>query len=188
MWSSDIATQRMLAAVDMMNGDLDELEASSSSTNEMILQGTRLRRELLASFYTAPSEVLKEGQEARHGEAEDQETRHSEDEGEGEGESEVVQAPISQRGIFANDQMIQSWATRYQKSSPLVMEGDPSIDLNESQVMAMAMMIGNPLSLVQGVSGSRHLGFTLPHLTRAPSPISLLEQARPRSSPKPSNS
>ena len=55
-------------------------------------------------------------------------------------------------GIFADDQRIQSWVRRYSISPPMVLEGDmPLPGMNESQIKAMACMIGNRVSLVQGV-------------------------------------
>lgn len=58
-------------------------------------------------------------------------------------------------GAFRNDTRIHSWAQRYSRSDPLVIQGDPIIkNMNTSQVRAMAMMIGQRLSLVQGVSDS----------------------------------
>ncbi|KAG8870807.1 hypothetical protein FRB97_009338 [Tulasnella sp. 331] len=137
MWSSDIAAQRMIAAVDLMNSDLDEQEAKSYPGHEIVLQGTRLRDELLSSFRHAPRDDLEEGQEEERNDGE-----------------EGTEAPFDRTGAFAKNQMIQSWAARYQKSDPLVMEGDPIIDLNESQIRAMAIMIGNGLSLVQGPPGT----------------------------------
>lgn len=54
-------------------------------------------------------------------------------------------------GAFAGNQMIQSWARRYQKENPVVMEGDPKLNLNRAQIRAIATMLGERLSLIQGV-------------------------------------
>lgn len=54
--------------------------------------------------------------------------------------------------LFSGNQLINSWIKRYgRKGSPLVMEGDPALDLNESQTKAVAMALGEELSLIQGV-------------------------------------
>ncbi|KAG9037134.1 hypothetical protein FRB95_006688 [Tulasnella sp. JGI-2019a] len=144
LWSSDIALQRMIAAVDSMSSDLDDQEAHPRRGHEWIFQGTRLRHELLSSFHPGAVESLDSGRQVPN---KDQNLS------EGDGKR---QPPIhrTQAGAFADNQMIQSWAARYMQSNPLVMEGDPVINLNESQIKAMAMMIGNGLSLVQGPPGT----------------------------------
>ncbi|KAJ7634774.1 P-loop containing nucleoside triphosphate hydrolase protein [Roridomyces roridus] len=58
-------------------------------------------------------------------------------------------------GAFKDDQRIHSWATRYSQPVPLVMEGDPQLSrLNATQIRAMAMMIGQRVSLIQGPPGT----------------------------------
>lgn len=55
--------------------------------------------------------------------------------------------------ILSSNQMIKSWTDRYRVTSePLRIEGDPEIGLNPSQMRAIAMMLSERLSLVQGVS------------------------------------
>jgi len=57
------------------------------------------------------------------------------------------------RGLFKDDMRIYSWAERYSLDDPLVMEGDPDLShLNQSQIKAMATMVGKRISLVQGVN------------------------------------
>ena len=56
-------------------------------------------------------------------------------------------------GILERNQLIQSW-TRRHRARVLRMEGDPELGLNQSQTRAIAMMLSERLSLVQGVSGS----------------------------------
>lgn len=59
--------------------------------------------------------------------------------------------PVTQ-GPLGSDMRIQSWATRYDQSDPLVVEGDPHLDrLGPSQLRAIAVMLKNRVSLVQGV-------------------------------------
>ncbi|KAF9074542.1 P-loop containing nucleoside triphosphate hydrolase protein [Rhodocollybia butyracea] len=59
-------------------------------------------------------------------------------------------------GVFSDNMLIHSWATRYSNPNPVVIEGDPEFKeldrMNESQKRAMAMMIGQKISLIQGVS------------------------------------
>ena len=51
---------------------------------------------------------------------------------------------------------IMSWARRYSKEKPIIIEGDPDLGaLNSSQLRAVAMMVGERISLIQGVSTSR---------------------------------
>ena len=64
-------------------------------------------------------------------------------------------ATISCPGVFAEDDTIQSWARRYREIDPVVYEGDPVLpNLNTSQIRAMAVMIGERLSLIQGPPGT----------------------------------
>jgi len=60
----------------------------------------------------------------------------------------------SGQGILARDQLIQSWARRYRGPKALKIEGDPDIQLNSSQLRAMAMMLSERISLVQGPPGT----------------------------------
>ncbi|KAE8259440.1 hypothetical protein A4X13_0g1013 [Tilletia indica] len=56
---------------------------------------------------------------------------------------------------FDADCRIHSWASRYDRDHPLVIDGDPDLDgLNASQVRAVAMMLRNRVSLVQGPPGT----------------------------------
>jgi hypothetical protein len=64
-------------------------------------------------------------------------------------------APAQAPGLFEHDMRIRSWVQRrLQPAGTLRVEGDPDLGLNESQERAVAMMLGNRLSLVQGVSCS----------------------------------
>jgi hypothetical protein len=61
-------------------------------------------------------------------------------------------------GAFKEDMRIQSWARRYSEVNPVRVEGDPVLSgLNATQTRAVAMMVGERISLVQGVS----IGFVL---------------------------
>lgn len=59
------------------------------------------------------------------------------------------------RGILSPNKLIDSWARRYrvpEGRAPVAVEGDPNVPLNPSQTRAIAMMLSERLSLVQGVS------------------------------------
>ncbi|KAG9040991.1 hypothetical protein FS837_012861, partial [Tulasnella sp. UAMH 9824] len=127
LWSSDIASQRMTEAVRSLDVDLDDVP-SGSTAREPILQGTFLRDVLLQGFGNPALE------------------------GSGERRQELA---ITQPGAFSQNHLVQSWAHRYIRSSPILMPGDPFLkDLNESQIKAMALMIGNKISLIQGPPGT----------------------------------
>ncbi|KAG9019438.1 hypothetical protein FRB90_002261 [Tulasnella sp. 427] len=129
LWSSDIATQRMVEAIRMLNVDLASTNGGSPlyERREAIMQGTLLRDVLLKEFQAT---------------AETQGDQHRE-------------LAITQPGAFSENHMIQSWAQRHVQSNPITVPGDPVLkDLNESQVKAMAMMIGNKISLIQGPPGT----------------------------------
>ena len=55
------------------------------------------------------------------------------------------------KGAFSDDPRISSWARRYRSEIPQVEEGDPQLPLNPTQVRAIALMLSERLSLVQGV-------------------------------------
>ncbi|KAK0540941.1 hypothetical protein OC842_000252 [Tilletia horrida] len=56
---------------------------------------------------------------------------------------------------FDADCRIRSWAKRYDRDDPIVIDGDPDLGgLNASQTRAVAMMLRNRVSLVQGPPGT----------------------------------
>lgn len=58
----------------------------------------------------------------------------------------------SSDGAFAGDMRIMSWARRFSRPDPIAVEGDPKlVGLNATQVRAVATMIAQRASLVQGV-------------------------------------
>ncbi|PWN21213.1 P-loop containing nucleoside triphosphate hydrolase protein [Microstroma glucosiphilum] len=61
---------------------------------------------------------------------------------------------VSQSSIYEPDWRIRSWYERYSRSAPLVVEGDPDLSLNESQLKAVATMLSSRLSLIQGPPGT----------------------------------
>ncbi|KAG8935227.1 hypothetical protein FRC01_005483 [Tulasnella sp. 417] len=128
LWSSDVASQRMTEAVRSLDVNLENNLPIGSATREPILQGTFLRDVLLQEFRN-PSLESPSG-----------------------GEQDLA---ITQPGAFSEDHLIQSWAHRYIRPSPIPIPGDPVLkDLNESQLKAIALMIGNKISLIQGPPGT----------------------------------
>ena len=53
--------------------------------------------------------------------------------------------------LLRGNQLINSWIERYQRDDPLGLPGDPDLGLNASQTKAIAMALGEKLSLIQGV-------------------------------------
>lgn len=53
--------------------------------------------------------------------------------------------------MFLDNQLIRSWIRRYERFDPIKMIGDPELGLNPSQTRAVAMALGEKLSLIQGV-------------------------------------
>jgi hypothetical protein len=60
--------------------------------------------------------------------------------------------------MFLDNQLIRSWIRRYERFDPIKMIGDPELGLNPSQTRAVAMALGEKLSLIQGV---RFFSFSL---------------------------
>jgi len=62
--------------------------------------------------------------------------------------------PVKASGGLVKNELIRSWTMRYRTEGEVVRsDGDPDIPLNPSQMRAIAMMLSERLSLVQGVSG-----------------------------------
>jgi hypothetical protein len=145
---SNIVYERMRDAIGHLNHDPQHLEAAAMSADrELILQGTHLRDILLRSSQPVAEE---KGTEEQQGESQQPESGFVADDGALKDEEAEETADI--HGAFKDDQRIHSWARRYSQPSPLVMEGDPPLEgLNTTQIRAMALMIGQRLSLIQGV-------------------------------------
>ncbi|EIN05865.1 P-loop containing nucleoside triphosphate hydrolase protein [Punctularia strigosozonata HHB-11173 SS5] len=145
----------------------------TSRRRETILQGTYLRDILLRSFSPAPGvhhdpQPLQDPDDVAyppHGHLRVDDVPIAAELG-----TEVVdenalnhpshtavshaQSAMQLRGAFVEDQLIQSWARRYMRPNPVRIEGDPVLPLNESQTRAVAMMVGERVSLVQGPPGT----------------------------------
>jgi hypothetical protein len=142
---SNIIYQRMLSAISYLNHDPAIQERHVSVTDHQpILQGTRLRDILLRSFTPAlehtHSEPLQPPDEKNY-------VAH-------ETLEHGVRLSGNFEGAFKEDMRIQSWARRYMRPNPVIVEGDPVLEgLNATQIRAVATMIGERLSLIQGVGG-----------------------------------
>ncbi|KAJ7041270.1 P-loop containing nucleoside triphosphate hydrolase protein [Mycena alexandri] len=142
---SNIIYERMRNAIGHLNHHPQMLEAAAMSADrELILQGTHLRDILLWSSRPA----VKQPKAA---EALLQDAGFVADEGAVQEEEPAFDTD----GAFADDQRIHSWARRYSQPEPVVVEGDPPLEnLNSTQIRAIALMIGQRLSLVQGPPGT----------------------------------
>lgn len=147
--TSAIAYQRMCEAINSFAFDPEKIEKdpfNNHEKKEYLLRGMQLRDVLLKSF-SVPKELQPE-------------TRHLQDPKEqhyvGRDKLEHESRLDSQvAGAFSQDQLIQSWARRYRGPNPVVVEGDPVLEgLNSSQIRAVAMMIGERISLIQGPPGT----------------------------------
>ena len=170
--------ERMRTAVSHLHHDPHEIEQTiAGSSSQYILQGTKLRDVILRTFDPGNSPW----QDHAHRQVPDDVTYPSHDFSEHEARRKPNFANL---GAFRNDQRIMSWAKRYSKDYPIVMDGDPPIDLNHSQRKAIATMIGERISLIQGVGGKTSLSFFLAKAAPDSRPV----QVKRKLSPKPSRS
>jgi hypothetical protein len=168
----------MRTAISHLNHDPQKIEETSSgSSSQYMLQGTKLRDVILRTFDPEHSPW----QDQTQLQAPDDVTYPSRDVLEHEARGETN---FEDLGAFRNDQRIMSWAKRYSKDCPIVMDGDPPINLNNSQKKAIATMIGQRISLIQGVSGKTSLCFLLSKAASDSLPV----QVKPKLLPKPSRS
>ena len=135
----------MRAAVKQLNYDPSTQEPQlgfEDPNRQTILQGTHLRDIILRGFSPSTASSIEQDNSGV------EETTSS---------SSLVTEPqvTDNRGMFKNDLLIQSWATRYSSPDPIVVEGDPILkDLNPSQIRAIATMISQRFSLIQGPPGT----------------------------------
>ncbi|KIK92239.1 hypothetical protein PAXRUDRAFT_830143 [Paxillus rubicundulus Ve08.2h10] len=141
---SNIIFERMRTAISHLNHDPEALEADQGPDRQYIMQGTHLRDVLLQSFSPTSASLhqpLQAPDEVQYV-SRDTLEHHSRD-GRNHG------------GAFKNDMRIQSWARRYAQKVPVKIDGDPVLDdLNSTQIRAVAMMVGERISLVQGPPGT----------------------------------
>jgi hypothetical protein len=124
----DVGYLRTLEAIKALNFNPEDQEAQSTSSQEVILRGTYLRKEILQSrgLPQISDQIDSPG------------------------------APDNSSGVFldgafAHDERICDWAKRYSTPNPKRKAGDPEIPLNPTQVQAIAQMLRERVSLVQGV-------------------------------------
>ncbi|KAJ6570724.1 P-loop containing nucleoside triphosphate hydrolase protein [Mycena sp. CBHHK59/15] len=146
---SNIVYERMRNAISYLNHDPQQLEvAAMSADRELLLQGTHLRDVILRSSQPTVDEVREESGVEFDGEA-----GFVSDEG--ARKDETPTGSTDTYGAFKDDQRIHNWARRYSHPIPLVVEGDPTLDgLNAIQIRAIALMIGQRISLIQGPPGT----------------------------------
>ncbi|KEI38715.1 uncharacterized protein L969DRAFT_479270 [Mixia osmundae IAM 14324] len=56
--------------------------------------------------------------------------------------------------FVASNQLLYSWVKRYTRSHPIVLEGDPVLDLNRTQIRAIAQSLSSRCALIQGPPGT----------------------------------
>ena len=138
---SNIAHERMIAAISRLSHNVPAIEQAAEDGQKYMLHGTHLRHILLDSFsptsestHSTPLQRADEVKYVSH-ETLDHGSRISKD----------------SRGAFKDDMRIMSWVKRYMRPNPVQVEGDPRLPLNASQIRAVATMIGEGMSLIQGV-------------------------------------
>lgn len=141
---SNIIFDRMRTAISHFNHDPIAIERSDTSApdRQLIFHGTHLRDVFLRSFSPTltsahvPLQAPDDVSYVSHDKLEHR-SRQTGD----------------HTGAFKDDMRIQSWAKRYSEVNPVRVEGDPVLSgLNATQTRAVAMMVGERISLVQGVS------------------------------------
>ncbi|KAK2466612.1 hypothetical protein APHAL10511_000870 [Amanita phalloides] len=147
---SNLIYERMRTAVTRFNHDVDLQEPCFIDNDEqMVLCGTHLRDVFLRSFSPEHAHLP---QPLQAPDDVDYPSHQRLDRGSflGKGRS-----GYDQMGAFRDDMRIQSWARRYAEIDPLVLEGDPDLGgLNATQIRALALMIGQRISLIQGPPGT----------------------------------
>jgi hypothetical protein len=130
---SNIVFERMKEAISMLSYNPEVLETTTpASGTEWAIRGTHLRDILLNGFSPKPDALDLSGDSS-------------------------IALPHSNNGAFIDDPRIADWVHRYSQPIPEVKEGDVPLEgLNTSQTRAIASMIGNRVSLVQGVRFSPH--------------------------------
>jgi hypothetical protein len=140
---SNIAYERMCHAITQLHQDPRILEKDNSDPeNELVLLGTHLRDVILYSFSSS-----KGAHEPQPFQAADDASYAAHDALDHPG---LIGAEHG--GIFKDDLRIQSWAKRHSRVKPIRVDGDPELHgLNATQIRAVAMMVGERISLIHGV-------------------------------------
>ena len=116
-------------------------DAASTTQQEIALNGTYLRDIILSEFGPFSPDHLLEANDAKPSD-------------------DLISTP----GFFVHNDDIMDWAHRYNRDKPLKRAGDPKISLNKSQIRAIAHMLSERISLVQGVS-TIHFRVSILHVT-----------------------
>ncbi|KIK55179.1 hypothetical protein GYMLUDRAFT_176062 [Collybiopsis luxurians FD-317 M1] len=170
---SDYIFQLMRTAINSFAFDVREQEAADvflpppgpedrdQREREYIFNGTRLRDVLLRSF--EPSEHPH----AHRALQDPDDTSYvARDVLEHEYHPDILSLPTGgfqlesgdNHGVFYDNMLIRSWASRYSRPNPIAIEGDPQFEeldrMNDTQKRAMAIMLGERISLVQGPPGT----------------------------------
>lgn len=126
---SDVGYLRALEAMRAFNYDPESQRSVPAQGEEIILRGTSLRKELLGTW-RPPTTSSNQPIEIAHGQ-------------------EI--SDTASGGAFANNERVVDWARRYSLPNPERREGDPDIQLNTTQIQAIAQMLQERVSLIQGV-------------------------------------
>jgi hypothetical protein len=137
----------MCHAVTQLHQDPRILEEDNSNPEgELILLGTHMRDVILHSF--SPSDGVYEPKPFQAADDPSYAAHETLD--------HPVQIGPENGGIFRDDMRIQSWARRYSRVNPVRVEGDPELHgLNATQIRAVAMMVGERITLIHGVRANR---------------------------------
>ena len=134
--TSDSSYTRMTEALRSLHDDPEMQDVVSTPRQEIALNGTHLRDVILSGFDAfSPHDFL---------EVTDVNARTI----------DQPAKPSSTPGFFVHHYDMMSWAFRYNRDNPLKKAGDPEILLNSSQIRAIAQMLSERISVVQGVSTS----------------------------------
>ena len=172
----NLVYERMRTAISQLQHDPQEIEQTpAGSSSQYMLHGTKLRDVILRTFDPQKSSW----QDHAELQTPDDVPYPSHDVLEHEARRKTNFADL---GAFRNDQRIMSWAKRYSKDHPIVMDGDPPIDLNHSQRKAIATMIGQRISLIQGVGCKTSLWLLLAKAAPNSRPVRVKRKLLPKPS------
>lgn len=136
----------MNTAISCLSHDVPAIEQATGGGQKYMLHGTYLRHILLDSF--SPTSESTHSTPLQRADEVEYPSHETLDHG-----SKVLKVS---RGAFKQDMRIMSWAKRYTRPNPVIVEGDPVLPLNSSQVRAVATMIAEDMSLIQGVRSPVH--------------------------------
>ncbi|KAK4046646.1 hypothetical protein OIV83_005929 [Microbotryomycetes sp. JL201] len=122
------------------------LDGITTTIREWALQGTDLRDMVVPSIRT--SQALDQERMAQ------QDPQYELFDEKAEGNMKATDPVSNPSFLFADNQLINSWIKRHARDDPIHITGDPDLGLNESQTKAVAMALGQSLSLIQGPPGT----------------------------------